>query len=177
MRLDVTLGGKTHSLELTPAPANENAGSGTSGAGLWNCRINGREVAVNAIQIAPDTLSLVIDGQSVTIRRQISAGKQQIVVRGIAYETLVEDRRSLRGRQRGGGPEQGPQRLVASMPGRVVRVLAAEGETISAGQGILVIEAMKMQNEIRSSKAGLLKKMLAREGGNVNAGDVLAIVE
>ena len=51
------------------------------------------------------------------------------------------------------------------------------GETIAAGQGILVIEAMKMQNEIRSSKAGVLKKMLAREGGNVNAGDVLAIVE
>jgi biotin carboxyl carrier protein len=177
MRLDVTLGGKTHSLELTPAPANENASGGTSGAGLWNCRINGREVAVNAIQIAPDTLSLVIDGQSVTIMHQISAGKQQIVIRGIAYDTLVEDRRSLRGRQRTGGPEQGPQRLVASMPGRVVRVLAAEGETIAAGQGILVIEAMKMQNEIRSSKAGVLKKMLAREGGNVNAGDVLAIVE
>ena len=175
MRLDVTLGSKTHNLELTPAPASKNAAGGVRG--LWNCTINGREVAVKAIQIAPDTLSLLIDGQSVTIQRQVSAGKQQIVVRGIAYDASVEDRRSLRARQRAGDQEQGPQRLVASMPGRVVRVLAAEGETIAAGQGILVIEAMKMQNEIRSPKAGALKKMLAREGGNVNAGDVLAIVE
>ncbi len=68
-------------------------------------------------------------------------------------------------------------RLVASMPGKVMRILAREGDEVSAGQGIIVVEAMKMQNEIRSSKAGTLKKLLAREGLNVNAGEVLAIVE
>ncbi len=63
------------------------------------------------------------------------------------------------------------------MPGKVMRILAREGDEISAGQGIIVVEAMKMQNEIRSSKAGILKKLLAREGLNVTAGEVLAIVE
>jgi biotin carboxyl carrier protein len=63
------------------------------------------------------------------------------------------------------------------MPGKVVRVLAEEDDTLTAGQGIVVVEAMKMQNEIRSPRAGVLKKMLAHEGMKVNAGDVLAIVE
>ena len=63
------------------------------------------------------------------------------------------------------------------MPGKVVRVLAHEGETIVPGQGIAVVEAMKMQNEIRSPRAGVLKKLLAHEGMKVNAGEVLAIVE
>jgi biotin carboxyl carrier protein len=63
------------------------------------------------------------------------------------------------------------------MPGKVVRVLAREGDTIAAGQAIAVVEAMKMQNEIRSPRAGVLKKMLAHDGMKVNAGEVLGIVE
>ena len=63
------------------------------------------------------------------------------------------------------------------MPGKVVRVLAREGETVDSGAGILVVEAMKMQNEIKSPKKGTIQKVLVREGAPVNAGDVLAIVE
>jgi biotin carboxyl carrier protein len=63
------------------------------------------------------------------------------------------------------------------MPGKVVRVLVAEQQAVEAGQSILVVEAMKMQNEIKSPKKGTLKKIVAAEGANVNAGDVLAIVE
>ena len=63
------------------------------------------------------------------------------------------------------------------MPGKVVRVLAKEGDILHAGMGIVVVEAMKMQNEIRSPKEGTLKRMLAREGMNVNAGDVLALLQ
>jgi biotin carboxyl carrier protein len=63
------------------------------------------------------------------------------------------------------------------MPGKVVRIVAAVGDQIKAGQGILVIEAMKMQNEVRSPKDGQLKKVLVRQGANVLAGEVLAIIE
>jgi biotin carboxyl carrier protein len=63
------------------------------------------------------------------------------------------------------------------MPGKVVRVLVSEGDAVEAGQGLLVVEAMKMQNEIRSPKNGKVEKLLAREGLAVNAGDVLAWVE
>jgi biotin carboxyl carrier protein len=63
------------------------------------------------------------------------------------------------------------------MPGRIVRVLVSEKSEVEAGQGILVVEAMKMQNEIKSPKKGVVQKILAAQGVTVNAGDVLAIVE
>jgi biotin carboxyl carrier protein len=63
------------------------------------------------------------------------------------------------------------------MPGKVVRVLVREEAEVEAGQGIVVVEAMKMQNEIKSPKKGVVRKLTASEGANVNSGDVLAIVE
>ncbi len=63
------------------------------------------------------------------------------------------------------------------MPGKVVRVLVAEGNEIEAGAGVLVVEAMKMQNEVKSPKKGIIQKILVSEGATVSAGDVLAIVE
>ena len=94
---------------------------------------------------------------------------------GREFQVEIFDPRSWR-RRRGAGIElEGRQQLVAPMPGKIVRVLVAAGEQVSAGQGLLVIEAMKMQNEIRSPKSGTVEK-LAREGQTVNAGEVLAIV-
>jgi biotin carboxyl carrier protein len=63
------------------------------------------------------------------------------------------------------------------MPGKVVRLLVQEGTEVEPGHGIAVVEAMKMQNEIKSPKKGIVRKMLVGEGAAVNAGDVLAIVE
>ena len=63
------------------------------------------------------------------------------------------------------------------MPGKVVRVLAPPQTEVEAGQGVIVVEAMKMQNELKSPKKGIVQKVLAAEGARVNAGDVLAIVE
>ncbi len=63
------------------------------------------------------------------------------------------------------------------MPGKVIRVLIPENEEVEAGQGVLVVEAMKMQNEIKSPKKGVVHKLVAAPGANVNAGDVLAVVE
>jgi pyruvate carboxylase subunit B len=63
------------------------------------------------------------------------------------------------------------------MPGKVIRLLVKEGETVQAGQGLIVIEAMKMQNEIRSPKSGKVERLLTKEGQTVNVGEVLAWVE
>ena len=73
--------------------------------------------------------------------------------------------------------EQGPRKLVSAMPGKVVRVLLAPGSEVEAGQAVLVVEAMKMQNELKSPKKGVVQKIVVSEGTAVNAGDVLAIVE
>ena len=62
------------------------------------------------------------------------------------------------------------------MPGKVVRVMVRAGEAVEAGQGLLVVEAMKMQNEIKSPKAGKIERIAAQEGQTVNAGEVLAVI-
>jgi len=173
MRCDITVGDVIYQVEVTPV-ANDPP---EQAAKRWSCRLNGRESVVEVVQIGPNTLSFLLEGKSVEVRREFSREQQQIFLNGSSYEVAVRDPRSLRSRKRMGSAGEGPQRLIASMPGKVMRILAREGDEISAGQGILVVEAMKMQNEIRSSKAGILKKLLAREGLNVNSGEILAIVE
>lgn len=162
MLYDVSINGKSHRLELKRVDER------------WQCRLDGRETTIDAQRVDDNTLSLLIDGKSFEVQREPDG---KIFFRGTRYEALVEDPRSWRGRKRAGSGTEGPQKLTSSMPGKIVRVLAAEGDKISAGQGIAVVEAMKMQNEIRSPKEGTLKKLLARPGMNVNAGEVLAIVE
>jgi biotin carboxyl carrier protein len=92
------------------------------------------------------------------------------------FAVEVRDPRSLRGRTRA-GDEHGPRKIVAPMPGKVVRLLVREGDEVQPGAGVAVVEAMKMQNEIKSPKKGTVQKILVSEGAAVNAGDVLAIVE
>jgi biotin carboxyl carrier protein len=159
---DIAIAGKTHRLELSRVQNR------------WLCRLDNREISVDAELVDADTLSVLVGNQAFEVRRE---AEDKIFLHGKSYEVSVEDARSWRGRKRAGAGSEGPQRLIASMPGKIVRVLAAEGEKISAGQGIAVVEAMKMQNEIKSPKQGTLKKLLAQPGMNVNAGEVLAIVD
>jgi biotin carboxyl carrier protein len=98
-------------------------------------------------------------------------------VDGVSYEVAVQDARSLAARRGASQHDTSTQKLTAAMPGKVMRMLAREGDEVVAGQGIVVIEAMKMQNEVRTPKNGILKKLLVQAGTNVNAGDVLAVVE
>jgi len=97
-------------------------------------------------------------------------------VGSVRFAAEVRDPRSFRGRVRV-ADDHGPKKLLAPMPGRVVRVLVSQGAEVEAGTGVLVVEAMKMQNEVKSPKKGTVQKILAAEGAAVNAGDVLAIVE
>ena len=71
---------------------------------------------------------------------------------------------------------EGSQSVIAPMPGKVVRLLVKAGEAVEAGKGILVVEAMKMQNEVRSPKSGKIERLLVSEGQAVSAGEVLAVV-
>src|SRR2546425_744284 len=153
MVYDINLGSKTYRLELTKASdASFDFGSAPhhTVTDRWACRLDGREIPVDAVQISPDVLSLVVNGESFEVRNERAGEGQRLFIGGLRYELSVRDPRSLRGRMRAGLTDAGPQRVTASMPGTVLRVLATEGDKISAGQGIIVVEAMKMQNEIRS---------------------------
>jgi biotin carboxyl carrier protein len=177
---EVSTGGRTYKIEIEraqPSSAARQSKSASADDIQWNIRLEGQEIAISCLRTGDNSLSLIINGESYELRKERTAEGIRVFIHGTAHECLVWDPRSLRGRQRAGLAEGGAHRLTASMPGKVVRVLARAGDTIAAGQGIVVIEAMKMQNEVRSPKAGVLKQLAIAEGANVNAGEMLAIIE
>ena len=165
MLFDVTIENQKHRLELERAD------------GGWQCKLDGREVQLDAVLARRDVLSLLVQGKAYEIKRERTATDTHLWVGPARYSAEVSDPRSLRGRKASAGMDHGPVKLVAPMPGKVVRVLAAERAEVDAGQGVLVVEAMKMQNELKSPKKGVVQKIVATEGTAVNAGDVLAVVE
>ena len=165
MVYDVAIDGRRYRLEL------ERAEEG------WRCRLDGRDIQMDAVLARRDVLSVLIGGKAYEIKREHTATDMHLWVGSVRYLAELHDPRSLRGRRGGATDEKGPRKLLAPMPGKVVRVLIGEGQPVEAGQSILVVEAMKMQNEIKSPKKGTVQKIVAAEGANVNAGDVLAIVE
>jgi biotin carboxyl carrier protein len=146
-------------------------------SGSWRCLVDGREVQIDAVAAQPEVLSLLIDGKAYQVRRERIASELQIWVADQSYSAEVSDPRSLRSRKTRADTGHGPRPLVAPMPGKVVRFLVGESSAVEAGQGVVVVEAMKMQNEIKSPKKGIVLKLAVAEGAAVNAGDVLAIVE
>jgi biotin carboxyl carrier protein len=128
---------------------------------------------VNAQAMEPGVLSLIVDGRQY---RCVLDG-DAVIIGGQRYCFDVEDPRSLRGRRRAGEGAAGPRPVKAPMPGRVVRVLVNEGDEVAEHQGVVVIEAMKMQNELKSPKAGRVARVAVVVDGTVGAGDVLVVIE
>jgi len=164
MIYDVSIAGKNCRLELNRE------------GDRWHCVLDGRLVSMDAVLTRPDVISILIGGKSYEIKRERAGNDVHFWVGAERYAVELRDPRSLRGRQAKSGGK-GPQKLVAQMPGKVVRVLLAEQTPVEAGQGVLVVEAMKMQNEIKSPKRGVITKIVVAEGARVNAGDVLAVVD
>src|ERR1700684_115937 len=164
MLYDVTIDGKKYRLDLNRAD------------GRWSCRLDGREIEVDAVLVRADVLSLRIGNYAHEIKSERVANDLHLWVGSTRFAAEVRDPRSLRGRTRA-ADDQGPKKIVAPMPGKVVRLLLREGDDVELGAAVAVVEAMKMQNEIKSPKKGTVQKILVTEGAAVNAGDVLAIVE
>ena len=164
MLYEVTIDGKNYRLDIRHAD------------GRWACRLDGRDLEVDAILARPDVLSLRIGNQAYEVKSERVANDLYLWVCDTRFAAEVRDPRSLRGRMRA-GDDHGPKKVVAPMPGKVVRLMVRQGDQVELGAGVAVVEAMKMQNEIKSPKKGTIQKILVSEGAPVNAGDVLAIVE
>jgi biotin carboxyl carrier protein len=133
----------------------------------------GIDQAFSLAAAAANTWSVLIDGRSYTVAL---LGDGEISVNGRAFRVQAFDPRSLRGRKAAGLTE-GRQTVAAPMPGRVIRVLVEAGQEVEAGQGLIVVEAMKMQNEMKSPQAGRVVEVKAVAGATVSAGDVLVVIE
>jgi biotin carboxyl carrier protein len=162
--------------------------TGPDGAALRSVEINcaaesltvsldGQVVEADCVEINSNTFSILLAGQSYEVRIVPSAdGMLKLHAGQQEFTAEVSDPRAWRGRRHGAITVEGSQQIVAPMPGKVIRVLAQSGDAVEAGQGLLVIEAMKMQNEIRSPKPGIVERMHVKEGQAVNAGEVLCTV-
>jgi biotin carboxyl carrier protein len=127
-------------------------------------------------QVEPGVYSVLVNGRSYEARVEQAEGGVAVFIDGHRFEIEVRDPRRWK-RQTGGREIAGRLNVVAPMPGKIVRLLVAAGDTVAAGQGLLVVEAMKMQNEVKAPKAGKVVSIAAREGATAAAGDILAIIE
>lgn len=139
-------------------------------------RINGDVVVpaedASVVEVEPGVFSVVLGGVSYEAR--VSGDQIAIGERHFTFE--VEDPRQWK-RSSGAADTHGRASIVAPMPGKIVRVMVAVGDEVSAGQGIVVVEAMKMQNEMKAPKAGRVTVLAVKEGDSVNGGTVLAVIE
>jgi biotin carboxyl carrier protein len=126
--------------------------------------------------VEPGVYSVLVDGRSYEARVEQSGGYAIVFIDGHRFEIEIRDPRRWSRHSSKPGVE-GRLNVAAPMPGKIVRLLVAEGDTVEAGQGLLVMEAMKMQNEMKAPKAGRVVSLAAREGATVVAGEVLAAIE
>ena len=175
MIYEVTIAEKTYRVELTRTGGRQI--SERQIGAEWSCRLDGREMPVDAVSVQEGVLSLLLNGQSYEVKQETIGTENNIVVGHERFSVSVRDPRSFRSRRRAGASEQGVKKITAPMPGKVVRILSGVGDQVEAGQSVIVIEAMKMQNELKAPKNGVIKKINVTEGAAVEAGQSLAEVE
>ncbi|HEY0781861.1 MAG TPA: biotin/lipoyl-containing protein [Thermoanaerobaculia bacterium] len=147
------------------------------GAG-YEVAIGGRTYEVESATVRPGVLSLRLSGvqYEVVVRAQGESGYWVSTAQGAGPVTIATPLSALAA-QGGGKGGRRRQKVTAYMPGRVVSLAVAEGDAVTTGQGILVLEAMKMQNEIRAEHDGTVTRILVQAGQSVNAGDPLFELE
>lgn len=142
--------------------------------------INGREYELEASQPEKDTFLLKFENRIFEIYvtpRTKPDEPFKVKLANKEIEIALFDPKRLRGAGIAAGGADGIAEIKTAMPGKLVRILAKEGSEVQAGDGVLVVEAMKMQNEMKSPKDGIIKEIRFEEGATVNAGDILAIIE
>jgi biotin carboxyl carrier protein len=172
MRFEVEINGRMRGLtvERTGVP------------GQFRVAVDGAGRLIDAARVEDRTWSLLIPEEgSTSWRASITDGARpgELVVQigGASFAVAVNGRRSRHVAAGDAAPEEGAQRIVATMPGKVVRVLVQPGDHVAPGQSVIVVEAMKMENEFRAQKSGTVKEVFAQAGASVEAGRTLVVIE
>ena len=168
MKLIVEIDGEKRELEIKRDGAHVVA------------EVDGRRYEIEAHSSQPGVHLLVSDGRVYECRVSRQGAKREafeVTVGSRAFLATLTDPKRLRATQSTGAKTDGTAQILAPMPGKVVRVLVEAGAEVEEGAGLVVVEAMKMQNELKSPKSGKVTTINVAAGATVNAGDVLAIVE
>jgi biotin carboxyl carrier protein len=148
----------------------------------WQVVVDGRAIEIDSqqldsvLQVEPGVYSVLLDGASYEVRIQQSQQGLTASAAGRRFAVEVRDPRDASRNSRA-AIGSGRQNVTAPMPGKVVRVLVGAGDLVETSQGLVVVEAMKMQNELKASRPGRVMEIRAREGETVGAGDILVVLE
>jgi biotin carboxyl carrier protein len=163
----IQIDGQGFPLEITP--------SATDGA--WRVKVGGKVLNVDARLVQPGVLSILVDGRAYRCVLDEGPVETAIQIDGQRYVFTIDDPRSLAARRSKTAASGGLQIIKAPMPGRIVRLLASRGDPVETHQGLVVIEAMKMQNELKAARAGKVVEIRVQAGATVAAGSVLMTIE
>jgi biotin carboxyl carrier protein len=166
MQFEIEVGGRVRQLTVTRSGAS------------FAVTVDGRTHHVDAARIDAHTLSLIVDGVSPVdaVIAADPAGQLTVAIDGVPVPVALNGRRHGR-RDESGHAAAGPQRLLAPMPGKIARVLVQTGDSVAARQPVVVVEAMKMENELRAARDGTVAEVHAREGQLVDAGALLLLIQ
>jgi len=161
------LGEKTYSVDIEEI-----------GKSLYRVSVDGSEFLVDGKKTGLTNYSLIVDNRSFEVEVDVKEDEYRVLVDGRNYHIdLVDERRVRLGGLQSGIELQGRQNVSVPMPGKIIAVLVAEGDKVEKGQGLVIVEAMKMENEVRCPINGEVKEVRVKTGDAVEAGAVLAVVE
>ncbi len=161
-----TLGDQTHHIEVQELDGN-----------LYRVTIDGVERVVDGRQLSAHTYSLLVDQRSFTVDVTAKEDVYTVLCQGKSFRLKLLDERRLRPGGQAPQEEGGEKEIRAFMPGKIVEILVAVEEEVTKEQGLLIIEAMKMENEVRSSSSGKVKEIHVTPGQAVEAGELLVQLE
>jgi len=145
--------------------------------GRVSAEIGNRVYNLDVREIEPDSYMFLLNTNVHECRVSASKNTFGVSVHGRNYSVTIVDPKRLRSGQNSDRHHHGVTEILAPMPGKVVRVQTQTGATVEKGAGVVVVEAMKMQNEMKSPRDGIVVSINVEPGDTVNAGDVLAVIE
>ena len=166
MTYDINLRGHKHTLAVEHGPDSPE-----------RFLLDGKPCAADARFLSPRVLSLLIDGRSYRVLFDPRPGAEAVVVGEHRMTYTIEDPRSMRSQKKTSASESGALSITAPMPGLIVKLLVAVGDVVQAEQPLVVMEAMKMQNELKASRPGTVTRVAAKAGAIVQAGRLLLVIE
>ena len=148
------------------------------GKSVYRVSVDGSEFLLDGNKTGRGNYSLIVDNRSFEVDIDVSEDDYRVLVDGRNYHIhLLDERRMRLGGVQAGIELQGRQRVSVPMPGKVVAVLVCEGDQVERGQGLVIVEAMKMENEVRSPIHGEVKEVKVKAGDSLEAGATLLVVE
>ena len=163
MKRELVVNGKPYSIEIHEVD------------GMVHFSLPDHSGAASILEVEPGVFSVLMDGFSYLVQASRTESSIIVDVEGCVFDIEITDPRAPR-RKTGSLGGEGRQTIVAPMPGKIVRLLVSEGDPVEPGQGIVVMEAMKMQNELKAQRAGVVTALPVAEGATVSAGEVLASI-